>query len=127
MNKIANEIRNDPLFTSQRFVHKTSVHIAVLVCRGKIIAKACNSVGSRSRGCGYSNCTIHAEKNVVKKLGDYRKMQNSDLYIFRKGQNDEFLDSKPCMDCFNFIGKCRDKYRLRSVYYTTNENTVVEL
>jgi len=114
------EIRYDPLFQTQQMVHKTSVHIAVLVLHRKIIAKACNGLGTRSRGCGYSNCTIHAEINVIKKLGDYSKMNGMDMYVFRKGKNDRFVNSVPCMECQNILGKCMGKYGLRNVYYSTD-------
>ena len=42
--------------------HKTQAHVAFVMNRGKVIAVASNSVGSRSRGSGYGMCTIHAER-----------------------------------------------------------------
>ena len=50
--------------------HNTSHHMVVIVKRGKVIASAQNRVGNRSKGSGYSDYTIHAERAVVKKLGD---------------------------------------------------------
>jgi hypothetical protein len=44
--------------------------MAVIVKRGQILAEATNNYGSRSRGSGYSKSSIHAERNVVKQLGD---------------------------------------------------------
>ena len=56
----------DPRTINLRMKHTASLHRAVLVKRGKIIADATNNYGNRSRGSGYSQSSIHAEKNVVK-------------------------------------------------------------
>lgn len=120
-NQLLEQFRNDPRTTKLSQTHLTSVHIAVLVSRGRIIATATNRVGSRSRGCGYSNCTIHAERNVVKTLGDIRKLKDADMYVMRCGRgtnSSNFLMSKPCSECEYFLQKCMRKYGLRNVYYT---------
>jgi deoxycytidylate deaminase len=112
-----------PRTTMMKRNHDTNLHIAVLVSRGKIIAEATNRVGSRSKGCGYSNCTIHAEKNVVKVLGDYNKMRDADMYVMRPGRGENslnFMNSKPCPDCELFLNKCMRKYGLKNVYYTSS-------
>jgi hypothetical protein len=75
--RIIEQFRNDPRTTKLRLSHCTSIHIAAIVLRGKIIAEATNKLGSRSRGCGYSNYTIHAEKNVIKELGDISKLRGA--------------------------------------------------
>ena len=70
----------------------------------------------------YSDYTIHAEKNVVKHLGDYSKMKGSDMYVMRRGRgenNTTLMNSKPCPDCELFLQKCMRKYGLRNVYYTS--------
>jgi hypothetical protein len=97
----------------------TKVHLAVLVLRGKIIAEAVNKVGSRSRGVGYSDRTIHAERNVVKQLGDIHKLRNADMYVMRFArENLNYAGSKPCKECECFLSKCMRKYGLKNVYYT---------
>ena len=119
---IIEQFRNDPRTTKMRLSHITNVHIAILVLRGKIIAEATNRIGSRSKGSGYSHCTIHAEKNVVKELGDLSKLRDADMYVMRcgRGENKEkFINSKPCSDCEYFLQKCMRKYGLKNVYYTT--------
>jgi hypothetical protein len=91
------------------------------VKRGKIIADATNRVGSRSMGSGYSERTIHAEKNVIKKLGDISQLRGADMYVIRHGRSensDGFLCSKPCHDCQQFLEKCMREYGLKNVYYT---------
>lgn len=121
ISNILEQFRNDPRTTSMRLSHNINVHIAVIVFRGKIIAEATNRIGTRSKGSGYSNCTIHAEKNVVKKLGDFTKLRDADMYVMRcgRGENSEmFRNSKPCSDCEYFLTKCMRKYGLRNVYYT---------
>ena len=119
--QILEQFRNDPRTIKMRLSHITSVHLAVIVYKGKVIAEATNKVGSRSKGCGYSNYTIHAEKNVVKILGDYTKLRDADMYVMRCGRginSETFINSKPCSDCEYFLNKCMKKYGLKNVYYT---------
>ena len=120
-NQILEKFRSDPRTRKMRLYHNTSVHLAVVVQRGKIIAEATNRLGSRAKGCGYSNYTIHAERNVIKKIGDYNKLRDADMYVMRCGKginNDKFINSKPCADCEYFLNKCMRKYGLKNVYYT---------
>jgi len=121
-NKIIEQFRNDPRINKLRQTHSTSVHIAIIVLRGKIIAEATNRIGTRSKGCGYSNYTIHAEKNVLKVLGDYNKLRDADIYVIRCGKGINafnFINSKPCSECECFLNKCMNKYGLKNVYYTS--------
>lgn len=107
--------------------YKTSVHVAVLLKRNKVIAVATNKIGSRSRGAGWSDCTIHAEKNVVKELGNLELLRGATMYVFRisrcrtKEGVDKIQNSEPCYDCHIFLQKCIQKYGLRKVLYSTNE------
>ena len=98
--------------------HRTHLHRAVIVKRGKILAEATNLLGSRSMGCGFSDWTIHAEKAVVKKLGNLNHLRGSDLYVFRVGNTEEACFSKPCSDCESFLKKCMREYGLRFVFYS---------
>jgi hypothetical protein len=113
---------DDPRTTKLHDVHATSVHLAVLMRRGKIIATASNRVGTRSRGCGFQNMTIHAEVNVIKSLGDNTKIKGCDLYVVRIPEERQkergFLSSKPCHGCQVFLTKCMREYGLNNVYYT---------
>tara|TARA_Y100000992_G_C21056461_1_gene392097 strand:- start:150 stop:521 length:372 start_codon:yes stop_codon:yes gene_type:complete len=116
------KFRNDPRTKKLEHTHITSLHKAMLVKRGKIIAEATNKIGSRSKGSGYSYSTIHAEKNVIKKLGDTRKIKGADMYVMRRGRGeniDKLMNSKPCPQCERFLQKCMDKYGLNNVYYTS--------
>jgi hypothetical protein len=120
-NQFIEQFRNDPRIDKLRQAHETNVHIAVVVLRGKIIAEATNRLGSRSKGSGYSAKTIHAERKVLKVLGDYNKLRNADMYVIRcgKGVNSfNFMNSKPCCECVPFLNKCMNKYGLKNVYYT---------
>jgi tRNA(Arg) A34 adenosine deaminase TadA len=71
------------LFASKDVSHRTSKHAAVLLKRGKVIAFAMNQLGSRSSGSGFSDRTIHAEKNVIKALGDIRLLKGSIMFVTR--------------------------------------------
>ena len=98
--------------------HNTSLHRAVIVKRGKVLAEATNLIGSRSQGCGFSAMTIHAEKAVVKKLGDLNKLKGCDLYVFRVNECETARNSQPCNDCQIFLKKCMREYGLRFVFYS---------
>ncbi len=116
----------DPNTMRMRQSEVTSFHIAMLVKRGKILRIASNRVGSRSQGCGFSNYTIHAERNVVKELGDVSQLKDCDLYVMRIHRNrmteeKTFGNSAPCRDCQLFLEKCQRRYGLRHVYYTKKE------
>ena len=113
----------DPNTMKMRQMEKTSFHIAMLMKRGKILLVASNRVGSRSRGCGYANYTIHAERNVIKQFGDVSKLKGCDLFVMNIHQNKAtgekyFSCSKPCHECQVFLEKCQTEYGLKNVYYT---------
>jgi hypothetical protein len=101
-----------------------SLHVAVIALRGKVLATATNKNGTRSMGSGYSTHSIHAEKNVVKQLGDISKLRGADMYVMRisrdaqKIRKEKFLCSKPCDECQAFLEKCMKEYGLKNVYFT---------
>jgi hypothetical protein len=99
--------------------HKTQLHIAVLIKRGRILTIATNSVGSRSRGCGYESRTIHAERAVIKKCGNMADLAGTTLVVVRiaKGTH-EIVNSEPCHSCRCHLEKCIKDYGLKSVYYS---------
>lgn len=99
-------------------VHRTSFHTATILQRGKPIATARNSIGSRSRGCGYSDQSIHAERAVVKRLGDLSRLDGCVLLVVRLNKHGDYLNSKPCADCQKFLEKCMREYGLRKVIYS---------
>jgi hypothetical protein len=114
----------DPNTCRLRQTDRTSFHIAMLVQRGKIICVASNRLGSRSRGCGYSKYTIHAERNCIKKFGDTSKLKDCDMFIMRVCENRMtgeryFGNSKPCSECQRVLEKCMDSHGLKNVYYTS--------
>lgn len=98
--------------------HNTSFHIAILYRRGKILAMASNTMGSRSKGCGYSNHTIHAERAVIKKVGDVTKLRGAELFVVRLNKSRNMLDSEPCHSCKCHLTKCMREHGLKAVYYS---------
>lgn len=101
----------------------THLHYATIEKHGKEIASSRNRVGSRSRGCGYSNQTIHAERAVVKSLGDTSQLRGCVLTVVRINKQGKILNSEPCYDCIKFLEKCIKKYGLLKVLYSSNEGT----
>ena len=96
------------------------VHIAIIIKRGKILDIASNFVGSRDSGCGYDNRTIHAERAVLKKVGDTTKLAGATLIVIRiaKGTK-EIVNSEPCHSCQCHLEKCIKTYGLKQVLYST--------
>ena len=120
-SSIFHQFMEDPRTTSLKEKHYASLHRAVIVKRGQIIAEATNNYGSRSRGSGYSRSSIHAERNVLKALGDISLLKGADMYIMRFSRETEmrFLKSTPCAACQKFLEKCMKEYGLKNVYYTS--------
>ena len=106
-----------------RYAHFASIHVAVLIKRGKIIAEATNGFGSRSRGSGYSKSSIHAERNVIKDIGNIHELRGAEMYVVRISRDykseggEQFIGSKPCCQCQVFLEKCLREYGLKNVYY----------
>jgi hypothetical protein len=61
---------------------------------------------------------IHAERAVVKEIGDVSKLKDATLVVIRLGKNGEFLSSKPCDRCQPFLEKCRKDYGLHKVEHS---------
>ncbi len=112
-------------------IHKNnSIHVAAIIKRGKILAISTNQYRAytnhpggqgkcRSKGCGYGNYSIHAERNVVKQLGDLNLLRGASLYVVRIAHdNINIKNSEPCSDCQIFLVKCMKEYGLQNVYYT---------
>lgn len=100
--------------------HETSYHVARLERHGKIVAESRNRVGTRCRGSGWSDYTIHAERAVVKALGDLSQLRGCVLVVVRISKTNEIVCSKPCPDCEKFLKKCMKCYGLRKVMYSNN-------
>ncbi len=99
--------------------HRSSLHIAFLFGPRKIlIASAMNKVGSRSSGAGYSAQTLHAERAVLKRVGDVSKLRNCTLVVIRIGVQGNLMLSKPCHECECHLNKCIRSYGLKAVYYS---------
>jgi hypothetical protein len=99
-------------------VHRTSFHYAEIQKGNKILASSRNRIGSRSRGCGWSDQTLHAERAAVKALGDLSQLRGCVLIVVRVGKHNEVMGSKPCHDCEKFLTKCMVKWGLSKVIYS---------
>ena len=96
-----------------------SIHFAMLMKRGKVLDAACNAIGSRTRGCGYTNRTIHAERAVLKKLGDHNKLDGAIMVVIRISRGTkELMNSEPCETCRPHLEKCMKEHGLKCVYYS---------
>ncbi len=99
--------------------HNLHTHIAIIMRGNRILATSPNKVGTRSSGSGYSNRSMHAEKAVVKQLGDISALRGATMIVFRVLRDKQKIGcSKPCAECQYFLNKCIAKYGLRKVYYS---------
>jgi hypothetical protein len=109
----------EEMFDSLHTRHKCHVHIAMVYGRGRtLLGMAMNKVGSRSRGAGFSDCTIHAERAVLKQVGDISKLRGATLVVIRVSVTGELRNSKPCAECTCHLNKCIKEYGLSRVYYS---------
>ena len=101
----------------------TSLHIAFLYGRGgAMLAMSTNSIGSRSKGAGYSKYTIHAERAVLKMVGDNTLLRGATLVVVRVSKKGELMSSLPCHECTCHLTKAITKYGLRRVFYSAPLN-----
>ena len=115
------------------FDRDASTHVAAVVKRGKLLAVGTNRSGNRSRGSGFSDFSLHAERAAVKALGDMSQLRGADLYVVRiphaghrrEGQSSDLLYSRPCHECTVFLEKCMRVWGLRRVLYTTDMATML--
>ncbi len=99
--------------------HHCNLHVAfVYGPRHVLLAMAINKVGTRSKGAGFSNCTIHAERAALKAVGDIRKLQGATLVVIRVGHSGTLMQSKPCCECECHLKKCMRQYGLRRVFHS---------
>ena len=101
-------------------VHNIQFHTATLRRRNKIIATSRNTIGTRSRGSGWDDQSLHAERAVVKRLGDISQLRGCTLEVIRLNKKGEVRNSKPCEDCAMFLQKCMREYGLRRVIYSSD-------
>jgi len=99
-------------------VHNTSYHVARILRRGHVIATSRNRIGSRSKGCGWDDQSLHAERAVVKSLGDVSQLRGCTLEVVRLNKQSQIMNSQPCHDCEVFLDKCMKKYGLAKVVYS---------
>lgn len=99
-------------------VHNTEFHTATIRRRNKIIATSRNTLGTRSRGCGWDDQSLHAERAVVKRLGDVSQLRGCTLEVIRLNKSGEVRNSKPCENCEIFLQKCMKEYGLRKYIYS---------
>ena len=105
--------------TSMQKTTMRSIHFAMIMKRGKILDVACNAIGSRAMGCGYTSRTIHAERAVLKKVGDHTKLDGAIMIVIRISRGTgEIMNSEPCATCRPHLEKCIKIHGLKRVYYS---------
>jgi len=99
-------------------------HGAVIIDKnGKQISTGYNKRTSRPFACnGADEWSVHAEIAVINNVTDFKLLENAELYVVRVllDDNDEIVkinSSKPCAACRAKLMTVMKKYRLRRVYY----------
>jgi hypothetical protein len=96
-----------------------SVHVAFLYGKGgNLLGVATNRLGSRSSGAGYSCSTIHAERAVMKMIGDVSLLRGAKMVVLRVNRRGDMLNSAPCSECRCHLEKAMRDYGLARVYYS---------
>ena len=96
-----------------------NLHIAMIFKGKRMLAIATNFLGSRSQGCGFDKRTIHAERAVIKKLGDHTLLDGAIMVVFHvTSYGGNILYSEPCKGCKPHLCKCMREYGLKCVYYS---------
>jgi len=110
---------------SQKSLMK-SKHCSCIEKNGRIYNMCVNEYsGGINR---YESFSIHAEENAIQKTLTKvkRTRKKFNIFIVRVSEkNNNFLNSKPCVDCVSFMKK--NSYLINKVYYTyDNDNYVIE-
>jgi hypothetical protein len=111
-------ILNTVSYKKTKHMSPKQCHVAIIYKRGKILSIGINKIGTRSRGCGWNDLSIHAEIMAIKNIGDMSKLRGAKLLIVRYNTMDEIQYSKPCDHCRCILEKCMKQYGLRTVYYS---------
>ncbi len=117
LTQISNK-HKDFIFTASKLAQKSShthKHGCVIVHKGRIISTGynCSELGNQ---CIY---TKHAEFNTISKLKRLRKknkllFNECTLYVVRITDDENFRNSKPCNNCFEYIIKSG----IKKIYYS---------
>jgi len=98
---------------------KLNLHVAFIFGRGgTLLGMATNRPGTRNSGAGFSGSSIHAERAVLKAVGDISLLKDATLVVIRVNKQGELRLSEPCHECRCALTKAMDKYGLKQVYYS---------
>jgi len=92
---------------------------AVLVRKGKVLAKASNTSKTHTIVVNYPRQSLHAESNALSKIDD---PTGCTLYIVR-ARSGKFAPSRPCPFCRKLIAK----FKIDKVYFFEETPTGVRL
>jgi hypothetical protein len=104
------------VLTEDRYVskHNSYNHVALLFNGRKLIAIGQNRVSYRRRSTA---CTIHAEADVIRSVGDISKIRGATLVVIRLSSAG-LANSKPCAACQRLIDKCYREYGLKKFMHS---------
>jgi len=98
---------------------QVNLHIAFIYARaGVCIGMATNRIGSRSSGAGFGDRTIHAERAVLKSVGDTSLLKDATLVVIRVNRHGAIMGSEPCHECKCHLESAMRKHGLKRVYYS---------
>ncbi len=114
-------------FSLQNNNKMTHNHVCLLVCNKKIYS--CGTNNSRTsfnfNGNKYKFPSCHAEIEAIFKILSIKKKvkKKFDLYVSRI-KNEHFKNSKPCVDCMNFI---KNIGCIKRIIYTTGTKEIYNI
>jgi len=78
-------------------------HGAICAIGNKIVSKGCNHYRTKfSKIPNKEYCSCHAEMDAINRL-KIKKQKNITIYVVKKDRNNEYKDSTPCLDCYNYM------------------------
>jgi deoxycytidylate deaminase len=103
----------------------TKKHGAICAIGNKIVSKGCNHYRTKfSKIPNKEYCSCHAEMDAInrlkiknqKKRTNDNKFKNITIYVIKKDNNNQYKDSTPCLDCYNYM----IKIGIRKIVYSIN-------
>jgi len=71
--------------------------------------------------------SIHAEMDAINKLKNCRNIPKSmDLLIVQITKSKKLANSRPCHNCICYLNKLCKTIKIKHVYYSTNDGTIIK-
>lgn len=73
---------------------------------------------------GENNARVHAEVNAFKRIKYDGKIKKIDLLVIRVNNSGRMTNSRPCYHCMKYMTHHLYRYKIRYIYYSTDDGIV---